>query len=42
MEFLMEFLVLKPGISVLRLIYHRSFEKGVPPVDVFKAPGEIL
>ena len=34
-EFLFTFRALKPGKTTLRLIYHRSFEEGVAPLEAF-------
>ena len=34
--FSFKFLAVSPGPSVLKLVYARSWEKGVPPVHVFK------
>lgn len=35
------FVATAPGRTVLEMIYHRSFEKGVPPLKTFKLPVEV-
>ena len=39
--FTLTFKVLSPGKAVLRLIYHRTFEKGVPPLKTFEVTVNI-
>ncbi len=39
--FAFTFKALKPGVTHLRLIYHRSFEKDIPPVRIFDVVVDI-
>lgn len=41
-EFSFSFKALRPGDTVLRLIYHRTFEPDVPPLDEFSITVHIV